>query len=74
MSDNQWPRWIPLHEARPPEGEYVLAWWNKHGRSTAGVARRSSDMQGGWWYLKNGIESVAPTHWQPLPEPPRGTP
>jgi hypothetical protein len=68
MSDYKWIPWIRLCDAAPPPGEYVLAWWNKHGGSTVDVARASAPICGGWWYLKNGIEVVPPTHWQPLPK------
>jgi hypothetical protein len=68
MSDNQWTRWIPLHEAQPPQGEYVLAWWTRHGGSYVQEARGTEPLYGGWWYLRNGIEMVPPCYWQPLPK------
>lgn len=71
MSDNQW---IPTHQAMPTVGIYVEAKWTNpapgdNRSESIGVARRSSDLMGGWWYAKNGIELVPPQYWRHLPGP-----
>ena len=61
-------RWQPI-ETAPRDGTEVLI---THGRTT--VVAWWSDIFGwrdwgdiGW----GGMQDVAPTHWQPLPEPPK---
>jgi hypothetical protein len=71
MNDRK--QWIRTHESQPLEGLYVEARWTSRGpgpidggEDRVGVARRSSDLQGGWWYLKSGIEVLPPALWRHL--------
>jgi len=61
------PRWIPVTERLPEEGENILV-ANKRGKHY--------DIDKGWWNgtffnrcSKGGYHNV--THWMPLPEPPK---
>ena len=72
MTDNK--PWIPAHELQPPEGMYVEAKWTRpapgdNDAERVKVARRSSEMMGGWWYEKCGVELVPPQYWRHLLEP-----
>jgi len=58
------PRWIPVEERLPEEGERVLAWDNGFKESEMAT-----------YYAHDGwggevIASLNVTHWMPLPSPP----
>jgi hypothetical protein len=56
----QQQRWIPVSEAHPPANKMVLVCIG----STNRVMMCSIDMSGVW-------AGYQPTHWMPLPEPPK---
>ena len=75
------PKWIPVSERLPEELKEVEVWVD------AGVKWRFGYFQDGTWYnddtgeilgyaqksVDGFIEKIeGVTHWQPLPEPPRG--
>lgn len=51
------PRWIPVTERLPEDGEYVLAYSEQDGLMLVEARHRFSN-----WEI---------THWMPLPEPPK---
>jgi hypothetical protein len=53
-------RWIPVDEAHPPANEMVLVCIGSASR----IMMCSIDMSGVW-------AGYQPTHWMPLPEPPK---
>ena len=53
-------RWIPVEEAHPPANEMVLVCIGSANR----IMMCSIDMSGVW-------AGYQPTHWMPLPEPPK---
>jgi hypothetical protein len=64
-------RWIPVEERLPEKSVYVAALWaglpeaSSPGEKVLVVRRGVPG-----WYLQNGVEMTAPTHWTPLPAPP----
>ena len=64
-------RWIPVEERLPEKSVYVAALWAGLPEAPSPgekvlVVRRGVP----GWYLQNGVEMTAPTHWMPLPPPP----
>ena len=62
------PRWIPVTERLPEERKGVLIWERRYPLPYA--AALFSD---GWYIVGScGVRvAINPTHWQPLPEPPK---
>ena len=62
-------RWIPVTERVPKYGERVLVF----GGVTMYVAYYDKNRYGGesWHKLNSKSHYCNPTHWMPLPEPPR---
>ena len=63
------PRWIPVTERLPKYGEHVLVF----GGVTMYVAYYDKNRYGGerWHKLNSKSHYCNPTHWMPLPEPPK---
>ena len=63
------PRWIPVSERLPKYGERVLVF----GGVTMYVAYYDKNRYGGesWHKLNSKSHYCNPTHWMPLPEPPK---
>ena len=63
------PRWIPVTERLPEDGERVLVF----GGVTMYVAYYGRNRYGGesWHKLNSKSHYCSPTHWMPLPEPPK---
>ena len=63
------PRWIPVTERLPKYGERVLVF----GGVTMYVAYYDKNRYGGesWHKLNSKSHYCNPTHWMPLPEPPK---
>lgn len=63
------PRWIPVTERLPEYGERVLVF----GGVTMYVAYYDKNRYGGesWHKLNSKSHYCNPTHWMPLPEPPK---
>ena len=62
------PRWIPVGERTPADGERVLAWDSRE------QSWRIAYMDGLCWYMV-GFDDDTPivaSYWMPLPEPPAG--
>lgn len=65
--------WMPISTA-PKDGTWMLAFRRVRGKTNIAQARWVRDMFGtycfggeGWYYP----EDNAPTHWMPLPDPPK---
>lgn len=62
------PRWIPVEERLPDEEEVVLVW----GGASVYTAKRHNEYGGlMWWKLNSKRHYCNPTHWMPLPKPPK---
>ncbi len=69
--------WQPI-EAAPKDGTFVLLWAPDllHGMSPFAVGQYI-DHEIEWWHVHDGkfgphpMRGAAPTHWMPLPEPPK---
>lgn len=63
-------RWIPVTERLPEVGKIVLVYGSRGGIYTARLERdgRYAD----WHKLNSKTHYCKPTHWMPLPEPPKG--
>ena len=63
------PGWIPVTERLPKYGERVLVF----GGFTMYVAYYDKNRYGGesWHKLNSKSHYCNPTHWQPLPQPPK---
>ena len=69
MDEHYPPRWIPVEERLPEEGESVLAYFPPQpycpnptvGEAVYAGQGNWSTEHGGWFHV---------THWMPLPEPP----
>ena len=60
------PRWIPVTERLPEDGEWVLVWGR--GQQIPTMMFRES----GAWIDDQFLEfHTTVTHWMPLPEPPK---
>ena len=64
-------RWIPVAERLPGAGEIVLVYGKKGGIYTA-EHNRNAMWPGSFWKLNSKSHHCEPTHWMPLPEPPKG--
>lgn len=64
------PRWIPVTERLPKEGEFVLVYGdlypNKHDGGVIAVSKRMD-----WNYWQGFGRERDITHWMPLPKPPK---
>ena len=68
------PTWIPVTERLPEECGVFLVCGNRRGIYTAEF-RKFSDFGGEyphWHKLNSKNHHCEPTHWMPLPEPPKG--
>ena len=54
--------WQPIETA--PKGATVIVWTPSHGSFEASKERLG-------WYTPLGVHVPRPTHWMPLPEPPK---
>lgn len=63
------PKWVPVTERLPEYGERVLVF----GGVTMYVAYYDKNRYGGesWHKLNSKSHYCNPTHWMPLPEPPK---
>ena len=61
--------WIPVRGNPPPEDMYVLTWQPRGVPLTAMIIVTPDGR--GLWYTQTGYLNAPPTHWMPLPEPPR---
>lgn len=63
-------RWIPVTERLPENGKVVLVYGKRGGIYTAWCNRLYKNP--GWHKLNSKSHYCEPTHWMPLPEPPKG--
>lgn len=63
------PKWIPVTERLPEDGETVLVYGRRGGIYTAWCNRRYSNV--GWHKLNSKSHHCDPTHWMPLPDAPK---
>ena len=61
------PKWIPVTERLPEAGDTVLVCGSRGGVYTAYMYRPNF-----WHKLNSKSHYCNPTHWMPLPEPPKG--
>ena len=61
--------WISVKDRLPPENEALIVCIN--GQVT--TAWREGEDWTAWFLVMGFIKSYAPTHWQPLPLPPKET-
>ena len=62
-------KWIPVTERLPEHDEVVLVFGKRGGIYTAYCNRRHGYT--GWHKLNSKHHYCEPTHWMPLPEPPK---
>lgn len=66
------PRWIPVTERLPEYGTTVLVCGSQGGIYTARYERAKAEWdRDSWWKLNSKSHICNPTHWMPLPEPPK---
>jgi len=64
--------WTKCAEQMPPEDKYVLCWWSDSKLEGAAWVRDEFNGSARWYYMQDGdVPRIAPTHWMPLPEPPK---
>ena len=63
--------WIPVSERLPEEGKDVLAFCYWHESWEVQVCHLSSNWSG-QWYTSIAGQWVVVSHWQYLPQPPKG--
>lgn len=61
--------WIPVTERLPEDGEIVLVCGSRSGVYTA--VHNKPGCYRGWHKLNSKNHYCNPTHWMPLPEPPK---
>lgn len=64
------PGWIPVTDRLPGTGEIVLVYGKRGGIYTA-EHNRNARWPGSFWKLNGKSHHCEPTHWMPLPEPPK---
>lgn len=72
--------WQPI-ETAPTDGTSVITWNGEYVTEGAFINRRDDDGHTGWCraeftrggilYDLNNVMEPAPTHWMPMPEPPK---
>lgn len=62
-------QWIPVEEEQPADGDVVLVYGKRGGIYTAEFYRRGEY----YWFHKLNSKNhhCEPTHWMPLPRPPK---
>lgn len=65
-------RWIPVGERLPEEGAAVLVWMADlpHAEHGMDIGSYMTSHWGVSWMVSDG-RSAFPTHWMPLPQPPK---
>jgi hypothetical protein len=81
IAEHERRQWRPIEEA-PKDGRHILAW--AAGWATAGIVywigngRDMQDGKPGWttgqWDKYEQFYCELPTHWMPLPQPPKEKP
>ena len=61
------PRWIPVTERLPEEYVDVLCYCSRNGQYGCGEWSKEDNGTIYW----TGLYGMIPTHWMPLPEPPK---
>lgn len=70
LTDRNVGKWIPVTERLPGMGEVVLVYGKRGGIYTA-EHNRNGRWPGSFWKLNSKSHYCEPTHWMPLPEPPK---
>jgi hypothetical protein len=70
LTDAYMKSWIPVTERLPGTGEIVLVYGKRGGIYTA-EHNRNARWPGSFWKLNSKSHHCEPTHWMPLPEPPK---
>lgn len=67
--------WIKVEDKLPKDGENVIGFWpSRNGKKIDGknfaVTKFADDNS--WWSLEDkDVDFCFPSHWMPLPEPPK---
>lgn len=65
------PRWIPITERLPQDaGIYIIC--DHYGNVMSRHFCKSHGKFAGYWHFNGSAKYGNPTHWMPLPEPPKG--
>ena len=61
-------RWIPVGEEEPQDGRWLVGWFAPagFGKGLEWCSQTARRLDGAW------LPHYKPTHWRPLPPPPRG--
>ena len=62
--------WQPI-ETAPKNGEWVLLYFPHYAKSSVGKWRSPSPEYYQHWCIEGGVTPYDPTHWMPLPQPPK---
>lgn len=66
--------WQPI-ETAPKDGRKFLACWHGKNQKTGDQYKYEPECMAWdgdfYWVVDGGQPSVSPTHWMPLPEPPK---
>ena len=76
MSEGEAMEWKTI-ESAPNDRTLMLLWVKTRWGKMADALPLTGWGEHGYWYCVNADEAVhqvKPTHWMPLPPPPKGTP
>lgn len=62
--------WISVKERLPEFGELVIVYCRIYGRYIGSYERLHDTIHGNW-HDGQSLGVLPPTHWMPLPEPPK---
>lgn len=63
--------WISTKERLPEFDELVIVYCEIYGRYTTTYEQIMDTGYGNWRFVTGELGGLPPTHWQPLPEPPK---
>lgn len=71
MQDQEQDRWISVKDRLPEFDVHVIVYCKIYGRYLASYRRIDTDYNWGDWRDFNNNVCLPPTHWMPLPQPPK---
>ena len=63
----QVPRWIPVEERLPEHNVFVIVGYKRYGYAFEGCYSEEESE----WYDREYSSIANPSHWMPMPEPPK---